>query len=173
MKIGRILYLLLAALLLAACSDDEETSSGYPVSFSMDASVHPYNIVHGYGEFIVVTRSGASAYKVAYGAGEEKIENMTELQMQQGLYFGLGGLVIGTPSACDGNVWAFDLACPKCDSQSKKLDVSLNTGVAHAHCAKCGSKYDLNSGGVPIEGETRTMWRYKVLRNDPYIIVQN
>ncbi|MBQ8542434.1 MAG: hypothetical protein IJ436_03060 [Bacteroidaceae bacterium] len=171
----RTIFIIATILMLAAC-DDERSNSGYPVYFSCDASTYPYNIVQGLGQFITITRSGGTAYKIRYYEGRnevERTENLTAIQLQQGTFhYGLGGLIIGTPAAYDGNKWAFDLACPKCDLRSRKLTITLPIG--HAHCNKCGSKYDLNSGGIPIEGDTRPLWRYRVVEGlPPYIVVAN
>ncbi|MBR2416737.1 MAG: lipoprotein [Bacteroidaceae bacterium] len=171
----RTILIITTLLTLAACSD-EGSNSGYPVYFSCDATIYPYNIVQGYGQYITITRSGGTDYKVRYYEGREEVEKterLTAIQLQQGTFhYGLGGLIIGTPSAFDGNKWAFDLACPKCDLRSRKLTVTQPVG--HAHCEKCGSKYDLNSGGIPIEGDTRPLWRYRVVEGlPPYIVVAN
>ena len=169
--------LLLATIIatLTACTD-EASNSSYPVYFSCDASIPPYNSMHGLGQYIIVTQSGGAAYKVRYYEGSnevEKTDRLTAIQLQQGtFYYGLGGLIIGTPSTYDGNKWAFDLACPKCDSRNRKLTITQPIG--HAHCTKCGSKYDLNSGGIPIEGDSRPMWRYRVAEGmPPYVVVAN
>lgn len=170
--------LLLATILAFGACSDESSTSGYPVYFSCDASIYPYNAVHGLGQYIIITQSGGKhSYKVRYyeGSGEtEKTEQLTAIQIQQGTFhYGLGGLIIGRPSAMsDGNIYAFDLACPKCELRSRKLTVTQPIG--QAHCTKCSSKYDLNSGGIPIEGDSRPMWRYKVAESmPPYIVVSN
>ena len=159
---------------LASCSDDSESLySNYPVSFSCDASIHPYNIVHGYGEYIIITRDGATAYKVQWAGNKELIVRLTAQQAMYGnSFYGLSGLIIGTPSACDGNIMAFDLACPHCEQAGRKLEVTHSLG--HAHCEKCGSKFDLNSGGIPLEGPARRpLWQYKVAKNGANIIITN
>ncbi len=171
----RAIFIITAILALAACNDDSN-SSGYPVSFNCDATIYPYNIVQGYGQYITVTRSkNGTAYKVTYNEGREQKEltvNLSAIQLQTGVFhYGLGGLIIGTPSAFDGNKWAFDLACPNCDSRNRKL--TIEESIGHAHCTTCGCKYDLNSGGIPIEGKSRPLWRYRVMENGPNIIVMN
>lgn len=168
--------LLLALLLTTNSCDDVSSNSGYPVYFHCDATSYPHNIVQGYGQYITVTRSmNGLAYKVRYHEGRAEKEmtiNLSAMQTQSGAFhYGLGGLIIGTPSAFDGNKWAFDLACPKCDSRNRKLTVEQPSG--HAHCTECGCKYDLNSGGIPIEGNSRPLWRYRVAENGPNIIIMN
>ena len=174
--IKKILPFVAATLVLLATSCDKESESRYsyyPVSFSCDASIHPYNIVHSYGEYIIITREGASDYKVQWNNDKEMIVRLTAQQAMYGnIYYGLGGLIIGRPSAYDGNIMAFDLACPNCEQAEHKLTVTQPVG--HAECAKCGSIFDLNSGGIPIKGVARRpLWQYKVVENNPYIIITN
>ena len=170
----RILATLLMAFAFVAC-DDESTQSGYPVYFKYTYT-YPLTIAEGAGQFIVIEREGLTAFSVTYYEGaakrKKKIE-LSEWQLKEGaMHYGLGGLILGKPSAFDGNRWAYDLACPKCDLRSRKLTVTQPVG--HAHCEKCGSKYDLNSGGIPIEGDTRPLWRYRVVEGvPPYIVVAN
>ncbi len=174
--IKKILPFVAATLVLLATSCDKESESRYsyyPVSFSCDASIHPYNIVHSYGEYIIITREGASDYKVQWNNDKEMTVRLTAQQAMYGnIYYGLGGLIIGRPSAYDGNIMAFDLACPNCEQAEHKLTVTQPVG--HAECAKCGSIFDLNSGGIPIKGVARRpLWQYKVVENNPYIIITN
>ena len=170
----RTILIISTILTMAACSD-ESSNSGYPVYFSFDASIYPYNIVQGLGQYITITRSGGTAYKVRYQEGHEEVEkteNLTAIQLQQGtLHYGLGGLIIGTPSAFDGNKWAFDLACPKCDLVNRR--VTIEQPIGQAYCKECSCRWDLNSGGIPIEGDTRPLWRYRVAENPPNIIIMN
>ncbi len=163
----------IALALFASCSDDSESIySHYPVSFSCDASIHPYNIVHGYGEYLIITRNGAAAYDVEWAKGKQTVRLTAQQAMFGGPLYGLGGLIIGKPMACDGNIMAFDLACPHCEEPGRTLTITHNNGVAH--CEKCNSKFDLNSGGLPIEGPVRRpLWRYSVTMNDPYMIIAN
>lgn len=174
---NRILTILTVALpiLLVSCSE-EASNSGYPVNFVCDASIHPYNIVQGYGEYITIKRSGnGTEYIVNYREGDGEKEQTVKLsafQLQQGTFhYGRGGLIIGTPSAFDGNKWAFDLACPKCDLVNRR--VTIEQPIGQAYCKECSCRWDLNSGGIPIEGDTRPLWRYRVAENPPNIIIMN
>ena len=172
----KLLAIIAAAMLATACTD-EESSGGYPVYFKC-GDEYPVSITHGSGQFIQIERDGASAYKLTYYEGDvrrEKRVQRTAAEIREGaLRYGLGGLIVGTPSAYDGERWAFDLACPKCELASRKLTIDLDEGFAHAHCTKCASKFDLNSGGIPIEGDSRrAMFRYKVYRDGTFMVIIN
>lgn len=174
MKKIKIFLAATAFVLFTSCiSDNESRYSYYPVNFSCDASIHPYNIVHGYGEYIIITRNNGTSYKVAWAGNKEMIVQLTAQQTMYGSnLYGLGGLIIGTPSACDGNIMAFDLACPHCEQAGRRLTVEQPIG--HATCKKCNSKFDLNSGGLPFEGVAkRPLWQYQVLENGSNIIIAN
>ena len=171
MKIIRLL-LIFATADLAAC-DDERQYSIYRVNFVFDKSIHPYNQVNSYGQFICVKR-GASAgqYKITDAMGNTQTVNISEMQMQMNpFHYGLGGLIIGTPMNCDGNIWAYDWACPTCDSQRHRVEIDNIMG--YAKCPNCAVVFDLNSGGIAIEGKSRPLWHYRVYDNPPNIIIQN
>ena len=172
----KILAIIATMLFATACSD-EESSGGYPVYFKC-SDEYPVTISHSFGQFIQIERDGASAYKLTYYEGNvrrEKSVQRTAAEIREHVpRYGLGGLIVGTPSAYDGNRWAFDLACPKCELASRKLTLDLDGGFAHAYCKKCASKFDLNSGGIPIEGDSkRAMFRYKVYQDGTFMVIIN
>lgn len=172
MKRTGIIILALAALLFTAC-EIESKYSIYRVNFVFDKSVHPYIQVNSYGQFICVKRgANAGQYKVTDAMGNTQTVNIPAMQMQTNpFHYGLGGLIIGTPMNCDGNIWAYDWACPTCDSQRYRVEIDYAMG--HATCPKCQTKFDLNSGGIAIEGKSRPLWCYRVYDNQPNVIIQN
>jgi nitrite reductase/ring-hydroxylating ferredoxin subunit len=171
MKAVRILFIL-ATILFTAC-DDESQYSIYRVNFVFDKSIHPYNQINTYGQFICIKR-GASAgqYNVTDATGYTQTVNIPEQQMQMNPYhYGLGGLIIGIPMNCDGYIWAYDWACPSCDNQRHRIELDYVMG--HAKCPNCAAVFDLNSGGIAIEGKSRPLWHYRVYTNDQNVIIQN
>ena len=163
---------ILSALLLSACSD-ESPYSGYRVNFSFDSTIHPYNQARSHGLFICVrTGNNIGQYRLTDANGQTTTVNIPQIQIQQNIFhFGLGGLIIGTPTACDNTIWAYEWACPKCDLARYRLDIDYTLG--HASCKKCGTKFDLNSGGIAIDGNSRPMWHYRVLDTGSEVIIQN
>ena len=166
------LVLTLTIALFAAC-DEESQFSIYRVNFLFDKSIHPYNQVNSYGQFICIKRGNtAGQYLLTDATGKTQTVNIPEIQLQTNqFHYGLGGLIIGTPMNCDGVIWAYDWACPKCDSQKHCVEIDYTIG--HAKCPNCATIFDLNSGGIAIEGDSRPLWHYKVYDNTPNVIVQN
>ena len=172
MKRTCLLLLILSAALFTSC-EEESPYSKYMVNFSFDATIHPYNQALSPGQFICA-RKGANIgqYRLIDALGNETTVNIPQIQLQQSpFHYGLGGLIIGTPMACDGNLWAFDWACPNCELASKRVIIDRELG--HAVCPGCGVKFDLNSGGIAIEGKSRPMWHYRIFGTDNKLVIQN
>ena len=172
MKRAFSILFLLTAFILTGC-ESESPYSGYRVSFIFDSTIHPYNQAKSPGQFICI-RKGANLgqYRLTDALGNETRVNITQIQLQQSpFYYGLGGLVIGTPMAMDGNLWAFDWACPNCEKASSRLIIDRTLG--HGICPTCGAKFDLNSGGIAIEGKSRPMWIYRIFGPDNALMIQN
>lgn len=164
-------FIFLIVLLAGLCSCETESPySGYSVFFTCDAAFHPFNQMSGFGQFITIKRKSSTSYEITDVQGNVHIHHLSEAEARQQFYYGLGGLIIGTPSMQDGNIWAYDLACPNCDMARYRLKVN---GVGHASCENCGSVFDMNIGGIPIEGKTRIMWRYRVFTSGTFVTVQN
>ena len=165
---------ILTALLLTLCGCEVESPySGYKAHFVFDATIHPYNQAKSPGQYICV-RKGANAgqYRLIDALGKETTVSIPQIQLQQSpFYYGLGGLIIGTPMTKDGNIWAFDWACPSCDLARYRVEIDHTMG--HAICPRCATKFDLNSSGIAIEGESRPLWRYRVFDNGAEVIIQN
>ena len=166
------LLIAITTLFIAAC-DEESPYSGYIVNFSFDKSIHPYNQVNSFGEYICVRRgANAGEYRLTDAFGNTQTVNIPQIQLQQNTFhFGLGGLIIGTPMNSDGNIWAYDWACPRCDNSRYRVEIDRTMG--HAKCPECATKFDLNSGGIAIEGNSRPMWHYRVFDNGTTVIIQN
>ena len=170
----KAVFILIATSLLALTGCDSESPySSYRVNFVFDATIHPYYQAKSPGQFICV-RKGANIgqYRLVDALGKQTTVNIPQLQLQQSpFYYGLGGLIIGTPMARDGNMWAFDWACPNCEKASSRLN--LDRILGHATCPTCGVKFDLNSGGIAIEGKSRQMWEYRIFGTDNSLLIQN
>ena len=171
-KFAHIVLLLVSLLAIAACEGDNPYS-GYHANIIFDGTIYPYNQARSYGQFICI-RQGANIgeYKVTDAMGKTQTVNIPQIHLQQGKFFyGLGGLIIGTPTMGDGSLWAYDWACPECDIARYRVAIDYTMG--HATCPRCGTKFDLNCSGIAIEGESRPLWRYRVFDNGSEVIVQN
>lgn len=163
-----IITTLIAILFLTACS--ESPYSGYAANFSCDITFPPFNQVTSYGQFITVKRKSGTSYEATDAQGNTYTRELTEYEARQKFQYGLGGFIIGTPSLEEGEIFAYDWACPKCDMARYRLDID---DIGLATCHNCGSVYDLNSGGIPIEGNSRVLWRYRVFLNAGRLTIQN
>ncbi|MBQ5663776.1 MAG: hypothetical protein IIV19_05025 [Bacteroidaceae bacterium] len=169
----RITLLFTLILLFATNSCDIESSaSGYSVYFTCDYGFHPFNQITSFGQFITVKRKNNKSYEVTDANGYKTTTNLTEIELRTPYYYGLGGLIIGTPSMCDGNIWVYDWACPACETARYRLEITHDaTGLAT--CTNCGNIYDLNSGGIPVKGKSRPLWKYNYFTNGTTIVIRN
>lgn len=171
MKKATFILFVLFLFSLTSC-DEEKINSNYAVYYHCDCSYSPYNQIRSYGAFMTVRRKTANTYTLTDTNGKEQTITLSESEARIGFFYGLGGLIIGTPSLGDGNVWAFDLACPVCDMSKYRLTLTYD-GTGRASCEHCGNVYDLNSGGILIQGEGRSLWRYNVNMSGNQLYIQN
>ena len=168
MKKAIALFLILIGV---ACSRSYEVySTKYPVSFSCDISKSPFNKVQTSGYFLTVRPTPAKdGYKVREPDGREHTIPYTEVHSRV-FSFGLAGLIIGKPYFGDGAYYAYDLGCPQCDLPSVRLTTTIE---GTATCAKCGTTYDLNNGGIAKTGDSRPLYRYRVSPNGHTLMIHN
>lgn len=160
-------------LVFAGCSE-ENPYSGYHAHFVFDGTISPYNQARSPGQYICVRRgANIGEYRLTDAMGNTTVERVPEIYLQQGVFhYGLGGLIIGTPWAYgEGALIVYDWACPNCELE--KYRVSIDYVMGYATCSKCGVKFDLNSGGIAIEGKSSPLMRYRVIDNGSTVIVQN
>lgn len=162
--------MLFAALLMLSACESESPYSGYSAYFVCDSAFPPFNVVTSPGEFVTVRGRNAASYEVTDPQGTKRTIQLTEQERLQGFFYGLGGFIIGTPMMCDGNVWAYDWACPECDMARYRLELN---GVGLATCPNCAAVYDLNIGGVPIENGRKVLWRYNVMPLGTQFVIRN
>ena len=168
-----LMVMLAAVSILSGCSE-ESPYSGYHAHFVFDGTIHPYHQARTPGLYICVRRgSNIGEYRLTDTMGNTTVERIPEIYLQQGVfYYGLGGLIIGTPSAYgEGGLMVYDWACPNCELE--KYRVEIDYVLWHASCSKCGVKFDLNSGGIAIDGKSSPLMRYRVIDNGSMVIVQN
>ena len=168
MKKAIALFLILIGV---ACNRSYEVySTKYPVSFSCDISKSPFNKVQTSGYFLTVRPTPAKdGYKVREPDGREHTIPYTEVHSRV-FSFGLAGLIIGKPYFGDGAYYAYDLGCPQCDLPSVRLTTTIE---GTATCAKCGTTYDLNNGGMAKAGDSRPLYRYRTSLSEHRLMVHN
>lgn len=165
-KRNRVIAFVVAAMAATACSSDyKEFCTQYQVSFSCDITHAPYNAVNSMGQFITVRKKTGSTSCTVFNPSLRQTTEvpLSEVEIRSS-YFGLGGLIIGQPFFNDGRavVYAYDLACPACDKSSARLDLDTQ---GYGRCPKCDNRYDLNNGGLVVEGDGRPLYRYRVTQS--------
>ena len=164
------LYLLVVIVLCSCRESYSVFSNKYPVSFSCDVSVAPFNSTSTYGYFLSIRpKATKDGYKVKRPDGAEHEYPYTEVQSRV-FSFGLAGLIVGRPYFGEGEIYAYDLGCPQCDRSSVRLSVNTD-GIAS--CSRCGSTYDLNNGGMPQSVSERPLYRYRTSLNGNRLMVHN
>ncbi len=162
------ILILLCIIGFMSC-DGESPYSGYAAYFSVDATYHPFNQIYGAGQYIKIKRKTRTTYEVTDVLGNKYEKQLSEYEVRQGFQYGYGGFIIGTKY--DGELMAYDWACPYCDMGIHRL--KLNE-IGYATCDGCNSTYDLNIGGIPIEGKSdKRLWQYRIFRSGNIITIQN
>ena len=168
MKRRHLLFLII--LTLEACTQTYSIySNKYPVSFSCDISMPPFNSIQSLGYFITVRqRPAKDGYTVYTNTGMAYEFPLTEVQSRIFSY-GLAGLIIGSPILAEGEIYAYDLGCPQCDRSSVRLTVNT---TSYAKCAKCDTSYELNNNGYASNGG-HPLYRYPITLNGSKLMVHN
>lgn len=166
-------FLLVLSLLLAtACERNSYSTFSYrnKVFYSCELTKSPYNQLTTPGRFLSV-RKGDGVIIITDSDGNRYEEPLTAIQNST-FIFGLGGLIIGTPTFNndDMSIWAYDLGCPECNSPGTRLKFDLS---GNATCKKCGGSWSLNSSGFPTDDKSRTLYRYPTTFNNGILTVSN
>ncbi len=166
----RYSFLLLPLLLLAGCSAEEEFSE-WPCRFSYNNEIHGNATLasaldkDSRGVFCLITEStrGGVKYINFQNSSGQKSEPVAETYEEAQAQFILGlnnGIIVGfqtlNTDSPNGGFMAYDQQCPNCVRNENntvnpnyRIQMSDN-GIAT--CGKCGKKYDLNNGGIILNG---------------------
>jgi len=156
--------IILISLLLMATSCQKNSYSRfctkYKVFFRCETNVSPYNQLTTPGRFLSVKKS-EGLLTITDCDGETRKEPLSDFNNRT-FIMGLSGLIIGTPTFNnDGmSIWAYDLGCPECDVETKRLKVSFK---GTASCSECGGEWNLNADGSCINTDgkkRRPLYRY-------------
>ena len=164
------IWLLAVSCLLVGCEADEEYSThacrfSYNNMIHNDATLASAMDEHSRGVFCLIsenTRSGVRylVFENSAGLKSEKVETAEEVEAK--FILGLNnGIIVGfqtlnTEGTSRGFV-AYDVQCPNCvnrtnNTANPNFRVTMeSSGIAT--CSKCGKKYDMNNGGIILNGE--------------------
>lgn len=173
------LLILLSIVILTACDDSfSEFSKKYPVNFSyqVTASQQLFTTMGNYGQFCSIRRESSNGKTEIVMTNALGTGRYTITETQKYFNYGLGGLIVGTNNF--GEHMAYDLACPNCDRNYRRLSLD---DAGYAKCQHCGLTYDMNNLGVITsrdsdsrpQTEVRGLLRYRITYNGTYISVYN
>lgn len=167
----KYIYTCIILFVFQACTHTYSIfSTKYPVSFSCDVTQSPFTSLETWGYFLAVRQTPIKdGYMVKLPDGTERNYPYTEIQNRI-FEFGLGGIIIGRPYFGEGEIFAYDWACPLCERSSVRLSLG-NDGMAT--CRKCGHEYDLNNGGTPKSGDSRPLYRYRTTLNGNILMIHH
>ena len=173
-------------LLLGACSAENEFSTwpcrfAYDNSINQDATLATAMDANSRGVFCQITessRGGVKYLSFVNNQGEHSQVRETAMEQQANFILGLNnGIIVGYQTlVTDGfgaGFAAYDVQCPNC-VRATGNDISPNyrivmsqTGVAT--CSKCGKQYDLNFGGIILNGEKgdKGLEKYRAATSGP------
>ncbi|MDD4609822.1 MAG: hypothetical protein WCQ82_06970 [Bacteroidaceae bacterium] len=142
--------------LFVSCDDTYKSSiPTAPVSFTCNLSQTPFYHLTATNEFLFVTKY-SGGYRVQY---RDEVYDANKYN----IYLGYGGLVIG--NSYYSGYCAFDRCCPVEYNRSTLVEFDA-TRDGFAVCPVCKTVYDLNNGGIPVQGVGDE-------RLKPYSITQN
>lgn len=170
------IFLLLLPLLLASCGDTENEYSSTQVYLVIDNATHQDATLasamnpNSPGIFCKVwltSRAGARYFSFRNNQGNTSESIFNGIDQRRTYVCGYNnGLIVGY-----GNLdlpaifYSYDAECPNCFSPDQIPVKSYPLGMTTdgmATCAKCGRKYNLNTGGNVVSGDSgKKLTRYR------------
>ena len=141
----RQIFALILILTVSGCSkigNYQVYSNKYPVNYSCNTTISPFNQINSLGRFVSVRIKGMEL-EVTDSDGNTSSHQMSETDMRS-FVLGLGGLIIGTPSLNNDNlsVYAYDLACPICARRAWRMGEGIGNRClvwSNCFCSYCAS----------------------------------
>lgn len=170
MKFLGCLLLAVSCCLLAACSADEEYST-HACRFTYNNMIHNDPTLNSAlnassrGVFCLIsenTRAGVRYLVFENNLGQTSKQQETAEEVEAKFILGLNnGIIVGfqtlNTDGANGGFVAYDVQCPNCVSRTNNtanpnFRVTMeSSGIAT--CSKCDKKYDMNNGGIILNGE--------------------
>lgn len=165
------IWLLAVSCLLVGCEADEEYST-HACRFSYNNMIHNDATLasamddKSRGVFCLISENtrGGVRYLLFENSAGMKSDPVVETAEEVEAKFILGlnnGIIVGfqtlNSDGAYGGFVGYDVQCPNCvrrenNTLNPNYRVSMaSTGIAT--CSKCGKKYDMNNGGIVLNGE--------------------
>ena len=184
----RLLSFFLTVLLLFSCKADEEFSR-WPCRFSYDNSLHidatlaTATDVNSPGIFCRISENVQAGVKyLVFQNSHNSTTRQQETEEEKRAEFVLGlnnGIIVGFQNAvldefARAQFVGYDVQCPNCvrdenNTLNPTYDIRLaDNGIGT--CRKCGRRYDLNNGGLLLNGKEgdKGMEKYVAATTGPY-----
>ena len=165
-RISYLLLLTLSLVLLSSCGAEQEFTS-WPCRFIYDNSKHldmtlssatNPNVPGIFCKITQETQAGARYFVFENNQGAQTTQPVTAEEMRNNIRLGLNnGIIVGVQNF--GGFTAYDLQCPNCVRRENNMAsptyrlVMDTKGSGIVSCSKCSDKYDLNNGGLIVEGK--------------------
>lgn len=161
-------FLLLTSniILLSSCGAEQEFTS-WPCRFIYDNSKHLDVTLSSAtnpmvtGIFCKITQDSQGGTRYFFfenNQGSSSQQIVTAEELRQNMRIGLNnGIIVGVQNF--GGFTAYDLQCPNCVRRENNYAspnyqlVMDKKGTGIVTCSKCEDKYDLNNGGLLVEGK--------------------
>lgn len=173
--------------MLTSCIDDEETPFARRPAFFRFSPVTaaPKTLLPALsspGEWCSITLSTTS-YVFRSATGMTDTYPQTQLDAY-GRPTWVNGLIVGTPTVpelgySDFAPVCYDAACPSCfeeDGITRQV-VFTDLALGRVSCTRCHHVYDINNGGIVIEGASSPrdprLYRYRCIYSNDAFVVQN
>lgn len=174
------------ALLFSCVDDDESPFARRPAFFRFSpVTAAPKTLLPALsspGEWCTITLSTTS-YVFRSATGMTDTYPQTQLDAY-GRPTWVSGLIVGTPTVpelgySDFAPVCYDAACPSCfeeDGITRQV-VFTDLALGRVGCTRCRRTYDVNNGGIVIEGATSPrdprLYRYRCIYSNDAFVVQN
>ena len=162
-------FYLFTLLLLTGCGAEQEYSS-WPCRFIYDNSIHldatlatamNYSSRGVFCKITVSSTGGVKYYNFVNNDGLSSQQRETALEKEGNYRLGLNeGIIVGfqtlNTEGGNGGFAAYDLQCPNCvrkenNTANPNYPVKIDS-KGFATCTKCSKQYDLNNGGLILNG---------------------
>lgn len=179
-------FVVILSLLFSCVDDDESPFARRPAFFRFSpvtaAPKTLFPALGSPGEWCTVTLTNTH-YVLKTPGGMTDSYPLTQLDEYRRATW-ICGLIVGTPTVPDLGAYdfapvAYDLACPSCfEGGGITRAVSItSTTLGRASCSRCHRTYDINNGGIVVEGASSPhdprLYRYRCNYANDTFVVQN
>ena len=182
----KILYIILPLVGMGGCStDDFEFEKNHQCYFTFDCGIHQGTALQSClnpmspGLFCMVWKQETAVMRhiqmQLYNRQTEDVAITTEIETRRSCILGANnGLVIGCSTLNNGQLYAFDRACPNCEKTGLHKALQWENSGLWLKCPQCERVYDLNNNGFIVNGDSGDkLMRYRASYSNNVLMVGN